>query len=84
MTSVSTANEHAYARIRAPRCAHAVSKFAFATKTGISTNHRKVNQDMRITVPYFCGYKYSHLFCVADGHGHNGEKVSSFLSIKLP
>jgi hypothetical protein len=49
---------------------NAVTKFAFATKTGISpSNPNKVNQDMWITVPHFCGLKYSHFFSVCDGHG---------------
>ena len=49
---------------------NAVTKFAFATKTGISpSNPNKVNQDMWITVPHFCGMKFCHFFSVADGHG---------------
>lgn len=39
---------------------------------------------MWITVPHFCGLKYSHFFAVADGHGQHGEKVSNFLKQKLP
>ena len=39
---------------------------------------------MRITNPYFGGFKYMHFFCVCDGHGHYGDKVSGFLSLKLP
>jgi len=59
---------------------NAVTKFAFATKTGISpSNPNKVNQDMWITVPHFCGLKYSHFFSVADGHGQHGEKVSGMM-----
>ena len=59
---------------------NAVTKFAFATKTGLSpSNPNKVNQDMWITVPHFCGLKYCHFFAVADGHGQHGEKVSQFL-----
>ncbi len=64
---------------------NAVTKFAFATKTGLSpSNPHKVNQDSWITVPHFCGMKYSHFFAVADGHGQNGEKVSGFMKQKLP
>jgi serine/threonine protein phosphatase PrpC len=64
---------------------NAVTKFAFATKTGLSpSNPNKVNQDMWITVPHFCGLKYCHFFAVADGHGQHGEKVSQFLKQKLP
>mmetsp|Transcript_5720 Transcript_5720/g.9811 ORF Transcript_5720/g.9811 Transcript_5720/m.9811 type:complete len:361 (-) Transcript_5720:55-1137(-) len=64
---------------------NAVTKFAFATKTGISpSNPNKVNQDAWITVPHFCGLKYSHFFSVADGHGQHGEKVSGVLKTKLP
>jgi len=59
---------------------NAVTKFAFATKTGLSpSNPKKVNQDTWITVPHFCGLKYSHFFSVADGHGQHGEKVSAYL-----
>jgi serine/threonine protein phosphatase PrpC len=62
-----------------------VTKFAFATKTGLSpSNPNKVNQDMWITVPHFIGLKYCHFFSVCDGHGQHGEKVSNFLKTKLP
>lgn len=64
---------------------NAVTKFAFATKTGLSpSNPNKVNQDMWITVPHFCGMKFCHFFSVADGHGQHGEKVSGYLKQKLP
>jgi hypothetical protein len=64
---------------------NAVTKFAFATKTGLSpSNPNKVNQDSWITVPHFCGLKYAHSSSVADGHGRNGEKVSGNLKVKLP
>lgn len=47
-----------------------VTKFAFATKTGIApSNPNKVNQDNWITVPHFNGLKYCHFFSVCDGHG---------------
>ena len=57
-----------------------VTKFAFATKTGISpSNPHKTNQDAWITVPHFCGLKYCHFFAVADGHGQYGREVSSYM-----
>ena len=57
-----------------------VTKFAFATKTGLSpSNPKKVNQDIWITVPHFAQLKYAHFFSVCDGHGQYGEKVSAFL-----
>jgi 5-bromo-4-chloroindolyl phosphate hydrolysis protein len=47
-----------------------VTKFSFATKTGINpSNAGKVNQDAYICVPHFCNLKYSHFFSVCDGHG---------------
>lgn len=62
-----------------------VTKFAFATKTGIApSNPNKVNQDNWITVPHFCGLKYCHFFSVCDGHGQYGREVSTFLKNKLP
>lgn len=49
---------------------NAVTKFAFATKTGMApSNPHKQNQDNWITVPHFCGLKYCHFFSVCDGHG---------------
>ena len=64
---------------------NAVTKFAFATKTGLSpSNPKKVNQDNWITVPHFCSLKYCHFFAVCDGHGQYGEKVSAFLKQRLP
>jgi len=62
-----------------------VTKFAFATKTGLSpSNPKKVNQDIWITVPHFGQLKYSHFFSVCDGHGQYGEKVSGYLKNRLP
>jgi hypothetical protein len=62
-----------------------VTKFAFATKTGISpSNPHKQNQDRWITVPLFCGLKYCHLFSVADGHGQHGHIVSARMKERLP
>jgi serine/threonine protein phosphatase PrpC len=62
-----------------------VTKFAFATKTGVSpSNPHKLNQDSWITVPHFCGLKYCHFFSVADGHGSNGQDVSRYLKTRLP
>ena len=62
-----------------------VTKFAFATKTGISpSNPKKVNQDIWITVPHFSQLKYCHFFAVCDGHGQHGEKVSGYLRQQLP
>jgi hypothetical protein len=62
-----------------------VTKFAFATKTGLSpSNPKKVNQDIWITVPHFSQLKYCHFFSVCDGHGQYGEKVSAYLKQKLP
>jgi hypothetical protein len=47
-----------------------VTKFAFATKTGLApSNPNKVNQDNWITVPHFNGLKFCHFFSVCDGHG---------------
>lgn len=61
-----------------------VTKFAFATKTGLSpSNPKKPNQDIWITVPHFCQLKYAHFFSVCDGHGQFGEKVSAFLKQRL-
>lgn len=52
---------------------NAVTKFAFATKTGLSpSNPKKVNKDILITLPHFCSLKYCqycHFFAVCDGHG---------------
>jgi serine/threonine protein phosphatase PrpC len=62
-----------------------VTKFAFATKTGLSpSNPKKQNQDNWITIPHFCQLKYAHFFSVCDGHGQYGEKVSDFLKKRLP
>ena len=62
-----------------------VTKFAFATKTGMApSNPKKTNQDAWITIPHFCGLKYFHFFCVCDGHGQYGTQVSSFLKQRLP
>jgi len=64
---------------------NAVTKFAFATKTGMApSNPHKQNQDNWITVPHFCGLKYCHFFSVCDGHGQYGREVSTFLKTKLP
>lgn len=62
-----------------------VTKFAFATKTGMApSNPNKTNQDNWITVPHFTGAKYCHFFSVCDGHGQYGREVSTFLKTKLP
>ena len=62
-----------------------MTKFAFATKTGLSpSNPKKVNQDIWITVPHFSHLKYCHFFSVCDGHGQYGEKVSAYLKQRLP
>mmetsp|Transcript_5450 Transcript_5450/g.4137 ORF Transcript_5450/g.4137 Transcript_5450/m.4137 type:complete len:171 (-) Transcript_5450:498-1010(-) len=62
-----------------------VTKFAFATKTGLApSNPHKTNQDNWITVPHFCGLKYSHFFSVCDGHGQYGREVSTYLKSSLP
>lgn len=64
---------------------NAVTKFAFATKTGMApSNPNKQNQDNWITVPHFCGLKYCHFFSVCDGHGQWGREVSTYLKQKLP
>eukprot|EP00347_Sterkiella_histriomuscorum_P021245 403334691 len=62
-----------------------VTKFAFATKTGMApSNPNKTNQDNWITVPHFTGLKYCHFFSVCDGHGQYGREVSTYLKNKLP
>eukprot|EP00347_Sterkiella_histriomuscorum_P002767 403366879 len=62
-----------------------VTKFAFATKTGMApSNPNKTNQDIWITVPHFTGLKYCHFFSVCDGHGQYGREVSTYLKNKLP
>ena len=64
---------------------NSVTKFAFATKTGMApSNPNKQNQDNWITVPHFCGLKYCHFFSVCDGHGQWGKEVSTYLKNKLP
>mmetsp|Transcript_37223 Transcript_37223/g.35855 ORF Transcript_37223/g.35855 Transcript_37223/m.35855 type:complete len:89 (-) Transcript_37223:758-1024(-) len=62
-----------------------VTKFAFATKTGMApSNPNKTNQDNWITVPHFCGLKFCHFFSVCDGHGQYGREVSTYLKNSLP
>ena len=73
-----------------------VTKYAFATRVGYTpSNPAKVNQDSFILCPNIAqvsvpieGSKQSiyqqHMFCVCDGHGHQGREVSQFIKDKIP
>lgn len=44
----------------------------------------KINQDRGVCVYPFVGHKRMALFCVFDGHGEQGDKVSEFCMYELP
>jgi serine/threonine protein phosphatase PrpC len=61
-----------------------VTKFAFATKTGISPkNPYKVNQDQYLVMPHLGEYRRTHFFAVCDGHGVFGREVSEWVKLHL-
>jgi hypothetical protein len=60
-------------------------KFAARTRQGLSTNMmKKKNQDAYFTRPNFLGNSNLHVFCVCDGHGVYGDKISQFVTTNLP
>lgn len=60
-------------------------KFAARTRQGFSTNMmKKKNQDAYFTRPNFLGNSNLHVFCVCDGHGVYGDKISQFVTRNLP
>ena len=62
-----------------------VTKFSFATKTGMAPhNPGKVNQDAYLTCPHMLGLRHCHFFSVCDGHGQYGKEVSNLLKHRLP
>lgn len=44
----------------------------------------KINQDRGVCVYPFAGHERMALFCVFDGHGEQGDKVSEFCMYELP
>ena len=50
--------------------------FIIKTKAGTNGLQTKINQDIAIVESFQHGVK---LYCVCDGHGLNGHKVSAFI-----
>lgn len=59
--------------------------YACRTRQGFSTNvMKKKNQDGYFNQQNFLGNENLHCFCVCDGHGVYGDRVSKFVTSNLP
>ena len=51
----------------------------YRTRDEKGTGQNKINQDCACVCYPYCGDPQCALFCVFDGHGHNGTAISSAL-----
>lgn len=60
-----------------------IFNFGVKSRAGRVGMNRKINQDNYITNQLFMGSQENSFFCVLDGHGNDGHKVSHYLKMNL-
>jgi hypothetical protein len=60
-----------------------IFNFGVKSRAGRVGTNRKINQDNYVTNQLFMGSQENSFFCVLDGHGNDGHKVSHYLKMNL-